>query len=340
MRIPNKVLASMVFAWGIGFFYLIYLYFFVYFTSTLTLISNVDDFKVQLYAKEVAGKFERSCKEKTCTLNDISPFIYVLTVTKEGYEAYSTTVDLKWAVKKEETIQLKKVISLQDIQKKEVTKEEKVDMIKLKARAIYIEKVDDVWIMYFTQGEKFDLYLSTGLWSDVLIGAFNKYPKEDISITKVLTSTGQVCISLGKETFIYDAVDDILASIELRVPVKYAKYDAFSKKYQLITANGTFVVDGATFQVTFAPIFQDYITVSPNEVIGILSKTDEQRRKNFAVPETYKDSTVLLKYSQDTLQKEVIFSTSKQIEKIYQEGKQIFIEDGEGAKSQVTWVID
>ncbi len=336
MTLSNRTLAVLVLVWVLGFFYLIFLYFFVYYTSILNIESNVWNFKVELYAKSIAQKFERTCVTQTCSLNNISPFDYTMTITKDGYEVYSDGVDLKWATVVNKSIELKKIISLQNIEKKEVTRENKIELLKLKSKSYKSIYLEWLWILYFDQTTGLDAYFSTG-GIDTKIGNFNLHPAEEIQASQIYVSSGDIILSLGNENFVYNSTQNKLQQIDLHIPVLYAKKDwENNSMLDLVTSKGTFVFDEVSGEVTYFTLFSDFVALGKGKYIGYISWKDDARRKNFWFsPDEVGTSPLIIQFDQHTLEKKVLYKLQSEIKKIYAEKEKVFVEDDAGNVSQI-----
>ena len=110
-RIIWILIIFLFFIWGYGF----YQYFFVYNTVKLKISSNVEDYKIELYTKNIGQTFRFECKEKECVFKDIAPLSYQLEVIKYGYISFKKDIDIKSRVDFNLDIVLEKKISLEKI---------------------------------------------------------------------------------------------------------------------------------------------------------------------------------------------------------------------------------
>jgi len=77
----NKLFALFILVGVLAGFVLLYMYFFLYYTGTLVFDANIDTYKVSLFSKKTAQTFTYTCTQKICTLTDIPPLEYNMTVS-------------------------------------------------------------------------------------------------------------------------------------------------------------------------------------------------------------------------------------------------------------------
>lgn len=73
---------------------LFYMYFFVYYTSSLEITANVSSFHVKLFNSSLAQSIEADCSENPCFLTDIPPLTYNATFSAENYEAQNLEIKI------------------------------------------------------------------------------------------------------------------------------------------------------------------------------------------------------------------------------------------------------
>jgi hypothetical protein len=138
----------------------------VYYTSRLVVTSNEAPFSFTLSSIKIPQALNLSCESTGCTYTDISPFSYTLTATKEGYKAIkkditvpaSSTLEVALNFEKEVLLESKKEASSQTGSIKELTQEQKVDLVKRKKTAYAFFEIPSKGYFEFTQvGGKLEL---------------------------------------------------------------------------------------------------------------------------------------------------------------------------------------
>ena len=76
----RKIYALFILIGAIWALVLGYLYFFVYYTATLTIDANVGNYRVELFSLATAQKWKHECPEEVCVINDVSPFDYNISI--------------------------------------------------------------------------------------------------------------------------------------------------------------------------------------------------------------------------------------------------------------------
>lgn len=340
MTFSNRTLWILVLIWALWFFYLLYLYFFVYFVSTLKIESNVDNYKVSLYAKSVAQTFERNCETSSCILTDISPFDYTLTVEKDWYETLSQGVDLKWWIEKTVSITMKKTISLVPAEQRVPLTENKVEALKIKSRAYITYDMYEKWLFYFEKvAGKLDLYRILEKQEN-MVGTFNEYTPQEVSLIDVVWDTSTILIHLWNENYIYNSDINILTKINLNIPILYAKKSLDGWDVHIVTEKGTFLYDINTSNIRYATTFSDYVEIWDKQIIWYLWIDDTNRRTNFWYTSDWGlQENLLLGYNQDTFEKEVLYKLPFAIQKIYiWESAKLYIENVSWELFEVAWI--
>ena len=140
--------------------YFFYQYFFVYNLVKLKISSNVENYKVELYAKKVGQTFNFECKEKKCILEDISPFSYDLEIIKFDYLSFKKDIEIKEGEDFYLDIVLEKNTSLEKLEIKEISglekkikisPKEKIEALRKKNKNYLIIKLKDNREFYFVE---------------------------------------------------------------------------------------------------------------------------------------------------------------------------------------------
>lgn len=338
MTFSNRILAILVLVGTLGFFYLIYIYFFVYYTSVLNISSNVDAYKVELFATKIAQTFERDCPTATCSLADISPFDYNVTITKEGYEPYSTSLDLKGATTIDLNIKLKKRVELVKVEEPLLEESlNKIDILKVKNTSYLSFDMGKEGVFYFDENdEKLVLYTFKEN-QPFRIGDFTKVPKEKLMFTRVYGEQNTFLISAQSENFLYFQGENSLIELNLRIPVQYAKKGTEDQVYFLVTDKWTFEFDRFTWNERYITLFHDFIELDGELYVWYIDAKDTLRKTNMGYIEEYGDIPILVKYFQESLEREVSIALPLSVKKMYVQENRVLIETEEGTY-EIKWL--
>ena len=88
----NRVLWVLILIWVIGLAILVNMYFFVYYTSSLIITSNISEYNVYLEKISIWKFSDYDCKEKVCNIKDLAPLEYKLSVSKDGYKSIEKNI--------------------------------------------------------------------------------------------------------------------------------------------------------------------------------------------------------------------------------------------------------
>ena len=84
----NRLLALLILIITIWWLIWIYFYFFVVYWSNVILNGNVTEYDVNFSTDKLSNPLVYTCTENPCTLKDIAPFDYTITISKEWYDIY------------------------------------------------------------------------------------------------------------------------------------------------------------------------------------------------------------------------------------------------------------
>lgn len=318
-RILWFLILTIIFGLGYGF----YLVFFVKYTWTLEITSNLEKYTVSLYAEKMYTTNDYECNKKICTIKEISPFNYKVTLSSPTYKDVETTISLKWKkinkinatfTKDTKLTEVKEIPEIREwtLSTKELA-EKKIEEIKLKKESNYIANLWNLGIFYFkTSGKNLDLY-RTFDWKEYKLWTFNYAAFEEINIMKIENKNDKIFFSLKDNKYIYNLELSKVDEIKLVPNVKYVKEWDFITNYQIITDVWTYTYNELSKELKYFYLFKDYVYVK-DTYIWVIYKDEIKKFKNFWIENTKKN--IIINYNPSTLKRDVILETEMEIVKI------------------------
>jgi len=89
-----------------------YYYFFVLNKGDLSIHVNVDEYAVEMYNHTLKTTSSTFCEHSTCEIIDLAPFVYTLTIKKDGYKDISQNVTILARDLVEVTVTLEKQLQV------------------------------------------------------------------------------------------------------------------------------------------------------------------------------------------------------------------------------------
>ena len=331
----NKFLSFLVLFWVIAGFVLFYMYFFVYYTATITNHSNVWGYSVKMFGKSIAKTFMYDCPDKVCIIKDISPLEYNMTIKRDGYIDFFQNITLWRSVREKFIITLEKKVLLErveDKKTKEIWKDEKKittkqRIIELRKQRLYKklytkvlklweseeigikEKETQIEISYIKKGKK------------IFIGSFDK-KNSPIKIENI-RDTSYIFIENSWEKYIYGKRSHILWKLLLTPKIHYIKPWKTKEELIFITDKGAFIYNIGTNTFTYFYFFRDFVYLDDG-YIGVIFSDEKQKRNNYNLEE--ESENIIMRYIPKTQERKILYKTNLDIEKIFFEWKEIFFE--------------
>ncbi len=321
----NRILWLFILTVMFGLWYWFYLIFFVKYTWILEITSNIDNYSVELYAKKVYQTFNFECKEKVCTIPDLSPFDYEITVTSPSYKNINHELSLKWkktnhlnAVFEKDTklteIEIKKIVS--DIKTTKDLAQEKIELIKLKREADYTINLWNLWFFYFkTNWNNLELYKK---WEkkDTKLWTFQKVDKKDIQILKIDGDINKILISLKNRSYIYNLKLQKISEFKFVPKIKYIKINISKSDYIIITNIWAYTYNELSKELQYFYLFKDFVYFK-DFYIWVIYKDEKNKFTNFSLKDNNKN--LIIKYTPSTKNREIILESDMEITKIIHE---------------------
>lgn len=319
----NRILWFLILTLIFWLWYGFYLVFFVKYTWTLEISSNISNYSVSIYAKKIYKTFDYDCFEKKCTIKDISPFDYTITLTSPTYKEIKDELSLKWKkiniinvnfIKNTKLTQVKEVSEIKEwiLSTKELA-DKRIEEIKLKKESNYIANLWALWFFYFKNSwNNLDLYRSFE-WKETKLWTFPNSEFEDIQIMKIYDKTDKIFFSLKDRKYIYNLDLSKIDELKLVPKVKYVKSWDFLTNYLIVTDLWAYTYDELTKELKYFYLFKDFVYLK-DAYIWVIYKDETSKFKNFSLKDNKKN--LIINYNPSTQIREVILETDMEIEKI------------------------
>ncbi len=341
----SRLLSVLILVWVVGMFVLLYLYFFVHYTSTLVVRANVSPYTVELYAKSVAQSTFHSCPLSECQIGPISPVDYTMTISSEWYKSITqsisiapkTTQSLELDFQKDTT--LKKIERVTQQEEPEsgswsttvadipsISPQERIQQIRRERNFDFIiqsDQGDDIWVrrisstleVYYLGGEQ-----------EIYIWGFDAISR-DIRVLPVRESD-YLGLIVGSDTYFYNTVSQSLIELDLVPEIRYIKPWNTSSEFVFISDIGAFEYSLETWVFEYFYLFRDFVFVG-ERYIGVIYDDEEQKKRNYNLEEN--SGNLIISYDPDTQERYILYSTNLDITEIFIRDEQVFfMAGGEG----------
>lgn len=322
----RKLYAIFILIWAIWAFVLAYLYFFVYYTATLTIDANVEDYRVELFSLGTAQKWTHDCPEKECIISWVSPFDYNISIIKTDYVTKLIPAKI-WARWKESiVVELEKKVSLISLEQElnQETNKEKIQ--RLREENLYYARfqIDTNTVLNFIQDEQQMLlqYRNEDLTRD--IGNFKLVKKDAINIDSI-PETGNIFLSLGTDYYIFDTQKLALTKLPFTLEVNYIKGGISEWMYHVVTPKGTFSYNISDNTSKFEYLFKDFL-YSWDDIIWIIYSDEDEKKSNFNIS---KSGNLIIKYSPADKTRKIVETTTLSVDRLEWRGDKIIFSAGD-----------
>jgi len=319
----NRILWILIILWFILSGILFYMYFFVYYMWNITVKTNIQDYKISLYNKELVNTKEINCPNKICDIIKVSPFKYSITISKKWYITKKEDIqvwrneDLKLDFVLDKKIALNEIKINNDEKIEEIlTNKEKISILRKKKGAFFSKNIKSIWNFYFKEKWNYnELYLDNhDLWR------FERVNKEEIEIKEVLWNNDYFFIRLGKNKYLYSLIVKKKYPVKLNIKINYIKPGLSDIEFLFVTEKWTFVYDKFSLSLEYIYFFRDFVYYK-SWYIWIVDKTDKRRLTNLWLEKETKN--LIISYDTETKERKIIFKTDLDIIKIYKKWKNI-----------------
>lgn len=327
--VSNRLLGVLILAIFVFGGFLFFQYFFIYNKVELAIYSNVEDYQVNLYVKKLNKSYDYHCASMTCSIQDLPAFEYSYEISKPWYipKVWSKLL-MSWEKTNSIEVTLEKKVLLEPINKEEVSVPAKIEELKKKkSNYVYMQLANGQEIKIKENAiHTLDIY-----FQEQKIWEIEKVSKSDIQIIPILWSDNFI-LSIQGESSLYDNLRSKWIELALKVPIIYAKVGDKQNDILLVTQKGTYISDIFTGEIYYFTFFHDFVYFHEG-YLWIIFSQDEQRRKNLWLKNLSKN--VVYYYNPTTKEKKKVYETSVDIQKIFQEGKRVFVVDREGNQYEI-----
>jgi len=283
--LSRKLFALFVLIWALGFFVLIYLYFFVYYTATLVIVANEENYSWELVSIKNAQNRKFSCVQRECIIEDIPPFDYRLTLSKDDFKSISQSINLS------------------------ARATERIEVLFERQARLTLETV--------VLPES-----SSDILSEIVLPLPEGFSRDNIRYESIVWTQGEIFISAENMSFIYDSIWGNLTELPYRIPVIYIKAWTTRWSYQVVTEVGTFLYSRQSGESIFQYLFFDYVALSEEQVIWVIRPDEIEKRQNFSLPESRE--TLIVLYNSRTRERRVLLSNPQSVTRIFSEEGEVY----------------
>jgi len=300
----------------------------VYKLVEIKIISNVWDYRVELQSEKIHKTFSFECPEQECSLKEISPFDYNISVIKDGYLLHNSELIFEWREKVSLEVILEKEITLEKQELSEIvelTKIEKIEQIKKKRGSYAFFSFQDGREYSFLENNGvLDLYLGENK-----VGSFDIEKKKDILLQEVSWSSDYIYLQMGTNKSLYNIVNKSLYPISLKIPVVYVKEWWNNFEFLMVTDKGTFIYSIRDNSLNYFTFFQDFVYLE-DSYIGIINSDEKKRLQNLWLEK--ETQNLVISYNPKTKERKILFRTFLDILKVVKEWENIILIDDDGGE--------
>jgi hypothetical protein len=264
-----------------------------------------------------------------------------MTLSKEWYEDDFRVIKIKKSSKNDIKVDFKKVVLLKNIKeevKKELPKQDKIQIIKLKAWSYAFFDLGEKWNYFFVEKWNSLLlnYLSPAwvLKEDLGLGTFKKVAKDVISLQAIVWDSDDIYIETWEEKYIFSVEFNLIKKVDLGVKISYVKpWD--KDEFLLISDVGTYIFSFYQGTTEYFPLFFDFVAWE-KKLIGYIKQDDSSRLKNFWLED--EKQNIIFEFDRTSLDKKILLKSTEDIVKIYAKKGKIYAEESGGKVFELEWV--
>lgn len=317
---------------AIGLVGVFYWYAFIFNISSLKIQSNYWDYQIILSSQQ--QEINHTCETQSCELSKIADFNFTLFANKSWYKTIEKKIDLKrWenvveinfqkdyfpiAIQKWLDENDKEILdSLTDTQK---LIEEKREEIK-KSQNLY----------FFTQTENNKYYFyqknpqTLNIWkNDQDLWNIDFIEKQNIKVYDIIGNQNEFIIKNNKNYFLFQILQNTFQEINFTLDIQYIK-NIDTNTYIFVTSKWPFVWKKNDNSFEYNHLFSDYIEYKNTYIWYISQQNNSLKNKLFSNIDNNKN--IFYQYNPKNKEKNILFQSDYQIEKIYYSDKKVIIQD-------------
>lgn len=322
----RKLYALFILIGTLGALLLVYLYFFVYYTSIIELSTNTDNYQVELFSQKTAKKWVYSCNENPCILSGVAPLSYMIHISATWFqkESFSEVVPARSRIQIQKELEKQARLRLwedwtirQPLREIERLREEKqyaarFDLYKEQRAVIEVEETLATIYIIDSKGKR-----KITSFSDIAL---------DRIVLAPISESRDVFMYLWEKQYIYQADQGNLIEIQFPFKIKYIKQTQQRHMYHLVSEEGSFLYDITDKSFEYQYLFHDFIYDWKN-IIGVLKDEEEQKKKNFSLSQR---GTLLVYYDISSKDKRVLLTIDGVFEAIEEIEGNVIIKTNSG----------
>ncbi|MDD2487028.1 MAG: hypothetical protein PHS92_01540 [Candidatus Gracilibacteria bacterium] len=301
----NRVLAIFIIIAIFSGLFGAYYYFFVANVGSLELnVGSFSGVSVELNG-EFKNQYRLTCN-KVCDFNKIPPINYTLNISKTGYKPQSKSIKIIRGEKSVLNINLQKLVFLKE---NNMNNTDKISLLRFNKSAAesndkqVVIGVKDGIVYYYKFNPGFGIYSSvSGEEKNILL-----LGEKVISKVFFNKNDGLILINAEGESFVFDISSKINYSISIKDDFIYVKSSIEDNKLLLKTKDSTYIYDLKTNTGIKNTVFNDYIILGNDNVLGLISKKDRSKLSILNFNDNGKDKLILNNIS--TRDRKIVFET-------------------------------
>lgn len=332
----NKLYALLILVLMFWWLWSFIMYFYVYYTWSLTIKSNVSWYSINLHSDSIKKNYSFNCETTNCSFEDIPPVNFYYVASKDWYNDIAWFFDVNSNIENELKIFFKERIFLDEV---ELTKKEKIEAILEKNQITKKEKIESIlekkdlltYFKYFDFDDKWIFVLketpvSVDLYdydNNKKLYSFKKVVKKDISIYNIIWDNS-ILVKVLDKNIIYNLNSWKIYEFELNINIKYVKYSIEKKEYIINTDKWSFIYYKKDNKLEYFYLFEDFVYFNWN-IIWLLSNSDNVRINNYWIDVNWEQSLIF--YNTLNKSKTKILDLNYIVKSFYKEWFSLYLED-------------
>jgi len=202
----RKLYALFILIGAIGAIILTYIYFFVYYTATLSINANIPGYTVELFSKSTAQKWSHECPQQECIIAEVSPFEYNISISKQDYKTIIIPVKIAPRKRQNFVIEFEPDTDLKLLEKLELEETAKQKIQRLREQSKYFEtfRLDEATQIIFDQDQNgLEMKLQTGE-SIKTISRFPLVATDMIRVEYIGESWEEIFLKIAESYYIFN----------------------------------------------------------------------------------------------------------------------------------------
>ena len=204
----------------------------------------------------------------------------------------------------------------------EISNKDKISALRDKNRARKFFDLENSSYAYFTQLWILYLYKNSTtqqLWD------FQFNETDDLDF-QLIAETKYVYFQIGEKKYLYDLDSWIIVLFDLWVDISYIKQWNNSRQLIFVTSVGSYIYDISSNSFDYFYVFKDFVYLE-DSYIWVIYTDEIQKIENFDLEAS--SSNLIIRYNPFTKEKQVLYETTLDIDRIYlQEDVIIFESEG------------